>query len=523
QPGRWWGGQGQQVLHESKNTDALGRVLVAFDTPAMQQGDFEYEVTARVTDASRREITGQGSVIVGQLGYTVEFDVPHALWRPGARVEVALTATDPNGNPVEDDGKVVVTRERWVEVWADPEGKRVLGDELERARCEPTFPRPGWQLVSNGYEREEVARFDLRTGKDGRASFAFTPPKEGFHRLRWTSLDDRDDPIQADATLFVADESTQSLGYAAGGIEILVDKDTLTVGEEAEILLMAPQSGRYVLFTVEGEELYSHQVLALDGQVKLVKVPITEAHVPNLVLGAVSIWAEQAWSDQEELIVPPLKSFLDVTVTSDAEVLEPGAQGALDVVVKGHDGKPVVTHLSLALVDEAVAYIQQDYAADPRQFFHGDRRQQRVQLGGSFQHGSFAELERAGEGGVRDRRFGWMETKSEELEQLSALGYGGGGAVAKNMVRQERSGGFRGASDSAAPASPMMDALSLEEGRADSDDGAAPVVRVRSNFSATALWLPDIVTDATGKARVPVTFPDSTTRWRATARGLDVG
>ncbi|MEQ1895127.1 MAG: alpha-2-macroglobulin family protein, partial [Planctomycetota bacterium] len=49
------------------------------------------------------------------------------------------------------------------------------------------------------------------------------------------------------------------------------------------------------------------------------------------------------------------------------------------------------------------------------------------------------------------------------------------------------------------------------------------MVRVRSNFSATALWLPDVVTDAEGKARVPVTFPDSTTRWRATARGLDVG
>ena len=74
-----------------------------------------------------------------------------------------------------------------------------------------------------------------------------------------------------------------------------------------------------MLFTVEGEELYSHQVLALDGQVKLVKVPITEAYVPNLVLGAISIWAEQAWSDQEELVVPPLKSFLDETRASIAE------------------------------------------------------------------------------------------------------------------------------------------------------------------------------------------------------------
>jgi len=522
-PGRWWGGQGQQILHETRSTDALGRVTVAFDTPAIQQGDFEFEVTARVTDASRREITGQGSVVVGQLGYTVEFDVPHALHRPGARVEVALMATDPNGNPVEDSGRVVVARERWVEVWSDPTGKRVLGDELERARGEPAFPRPGWQRVSSGYESEEVARFELVTGKDGRASFAFTPPKEGYHRLRWSSLDERDDPIQADATLFVADESTRSLGYAAGGIEILVDKDTLAVGEEAQILLLAPQSGRHVLFTVEGEELYSHQVLALDGQVKLVKVPITEAHVPNLMLGAVSIWAEQAWSDQEELVVPPVKSFLDVTVTSDAEVYEPGAEGAIQVLVKGHDGKPVATHLSLALVDEAVAYIQQDYAGDARAFFHGERRAQRVQLGGSFQHGSFVELERAGEGGVRDRRFAKDEDDGpRRLAEAAESGSDGWflGQGARSELKQSLGRQYRGPGDSV-PASPMADAVTRENEGGGAEE--SPVVRVRSNFSATALWLPEVVTDAAGQARVPVTFPDSTTRWRATARGIDAG
>ena len=46
-------------------------------------------------------------------------------------------------------------------------------------------------------------------------------------------------------------------------------------------------------------------------------------------------------------------------------------------------------------------------------------------------------------------------------------------------------------------------------------------MRVRSDFRATALWLPDVTTDATGRATVPVRFPDSTTRWKATARACD--
>jgi uncharacterized protein YfaS (alpha-2-macroglobulin family) len=52
---------------------------------------------------------------------------------------------------------------------------------------------------------------------------------------------------------------------------------------------------------------------------------------------------------------------------------------------------------------------------------------------------------------------------------------------------------------------------------------AEPAVRVRADFRETALWTPFVETDAAGKASVPLKFPDSTTRWRATARALDTG
>jgi uncharacterized protein YfaS (alpha-2-macroglobulin family) len=46
----------------------------------------------------------------------------------------------------------------------------------------------------------------------------------------------------------------------------------------------------------------------------------------------------------------------------------------------------------------------------------------------------------------------------------------------------------------------------------------AGAVQVRTDFRATAIWQPDLVTDANGKAQVEVKFPDSLTTWRATAR-----
>ena len=48
--------------------------------------------------------------------------------------------------------------------------------------------------------------------------------------------------------------------------------------------------------------------------------------------------------------------------------------------------------------------------------------------------------------------------------------------------------------------------------------------RVRDYFPDTAFWTPAVVTDkATGQATVKVTFPDSLTTWKATARGLTTG
>ncbi len=513
----WWGGPGQQVFHDTRTSDPAGKVVIAFDSPADARGEHEFTVQARVVDASRREITGQGTIVVAEQGYRVDVEVGHTLHRPGAKVEVTLRASDPNDNPVEDDGRVLVTRERWHEIWRDPEGRDVFGDALGRAQGLPGFPAPGWSLHTQGYEQETIATFDLRTGADGRARLDFTPTEDGTYRIVWTSTDEREAQIRGEATVFVADERTRQLGYRPGGLEILVDQDTLAVGKEATLLVVAPESGRWVLFTVEGEELYHHEVLRLEGQVKLVRVPITELHVPNVFVGALSMWSGQAFQDVEELIVPPVEQFLTVEVASDQADHEPGSEGTLRVLVKDRRGEPVVAALSLAVVDEAVSYIQGDYAIDPRRFFYGDKRARLVQTGGSFQHGSFVELDKNEQGELRDRLYG-LDDERQERKDSGQLALG---QTAKMSLQEGGRAGFRGPGDA-----PSMSAAAESDARMAGNLGVpvqAPSVRVRSDFRATALWLPDVTTDASGRAALKVSFPDSTTRWKATARASDAG
>jgi len=81
-------------------------------------------------------------------------------------------------------------------------------------------------------------------------------------------------------------------------------------------MLVAPTRDRHILFTVEGEDLYSYQLIHLDGPVKLIELPIEEKHVPNIFLSAAMVNDRQVFIDTKQVVVPPVKNFLTVNVSS---------------------------------------------------------------------------------------------------------------------------------------------------------------------------------------------------------------
>ena len=88
----------------------------------------------------------------------------------------------------------------------------------------------------------------------------------------------------------------------------------------------------------------------------------------------------------------PGPEFPHGRVKPDREQYEPREEGALTVTTRDHQGRPVSAEVALGLTDESVYYIQQDYAADPRQFYYGVKRPLLVQTQSTFQQKSYAKL-----------------------------------------------------------------------------------------------------------------------------------
>ena len=156
------GGSGQILKRETLKTDATGKAMLEFESPKDYGQDFEFRIEARVVDASRREITGSGTVRVTRQRYYVHAKPEHNLHQPGDKATVNFRAQDANEQPAVIEGLVKVTREYWEEIWVNPAGKEVKGPELKALQSDGKFPpapqlgqRP-WRLKFRGYHSDEI-------------------------------------------------------------------------------------------------------------------------------------------------------------------------------------------------------------------------------------------------------------------------------------------------------------------------------------------------------------------------------
>ncbi len=549
-PSRWgrhYGG-GQIVKRETLKTDATGKATLAFDTPANAGQDFEYRIEARVTDASRREITGSGTVRVTRQRYYVNPQAEHNLYRPQDKVRVDFKALDANEQPAQVEGKVTVTRDYWYEIWIKPDGAEVKGDELKALQAKhkiwPPLPeRPdqkGWRLKFRGYEHDEVLKQTLKTDVEGNTSLEFKPEREGYYRFAWLSEDAVPNrppqAIRTETTVWVCSNQSAELGYRHGGVEIIADKDTFRAGSEAPVMLVANSPDRYVLFTVEGEDLYHHRLVHMTGTVRLVDLFVDEKYVPNVFLSAVMVADRQIFTDTKQVIVPPTKNFLTVDVKPDRSQYQPRDEGTLTVTTKNDEGKPVSAEVSLGLVDESVFYIQSDYAGDPRKFYFGTKRGHQVQMQSSMNQKSYAKLVKGEKDELieereKERRLGLGRDEEADFrkkdgdlyfsDRLDEARFGIGGAVATRGLSKLSAGR---AMNAPAPAAAPMATGEMTQDKAGKmpmqPSGEEPAVQVRTDFRSTVFWQPDLKTDANGQATVKVKYPDSLTGWKATARAV---
>lgn len=461
-------------------TDEFGNALITFPTesfPNLPGVDLQYQITAKMVDESRREIEGSTSIKVTTQAFYLTAKPQVSLYQPGDTARIDIQSRNPNGAPVATRAKVTLSYVTQREV-KDSSGKVTKAEAVDK-----------------------LAEKTLDIPKEGRTEYNFVPEKQGYYRLDFTAADPFGGKIESTTYLWVAKGTGELAHVAHSGIELVVAKDTVPVGDSLDVLVTSKYSDAYVLLTAESDGLYWSKVEYMPKNSLQFTLPVTKAFQPNITLTATLVRDNQMFTEKEEIRVPPVDEFLTVKLIAPKQEFRPREKATIEVEIADHKGNPVEADLSLGVMDASVLYIQSETRGDIRAYFYGRQRPYNVRTTSSWAFHSHG-------------RDGLPENDS--------------GDAWWNQIQASRAAGVT-AFDEAAPAAPMA-AAELSDGRqlaksapnraakkekADAD--AFAETEIRSEFPDTVFWAANLRTSADGKAKVDITFPDSLTTWRLTS------
>lgn len=482
-------------------TDSQGRGTYQMNTDQQGWQNSEYLFEARVTDSSRREVVGQGTVRVTLQPYFAYVYPAQQLYRPGETVLVNVKTLNANDSPVSVEGRLVVTRDRWREIWVGPSGERLSGEEYRerqktspRSRSSRNGDLSAYRLEYEVREVEDVDAASLKTNEKGEAVYELKLEKEGLYHFKWVGIVPDSPPVIATGSIWVSSAQSNERAFR-GPLKIITDEGAFKVGQQAPVLVTTPTPGRYVLVAAWADNVLEYKVVQIEGTARMIPFAVTRAWIPNVQLNAIMVDDYLQYNDSKEITVLPEDVFLKVEVKPNKDIFLPGQEMEIQLEARDYEGKPVESELAISVVDEAVYAIQPELAPEIEAFFYGQRRQFNTYGGSSLQYRPFLKENnpsKANDMAESIRRRGFSPEGAVDLAQDSSV-------VSKSQV---------------------LAAVAPTAAVAESAAGSFVEVVVRTDFRNTAYWNPSVITDKEGRASVKAHLPESLTAWRVTARGI---
>jgi alpha-2-macroglobulin len=433
-------------------TDENGHLEIA-QTLELSEKNVSQQVSFRsnVTDVAGNIVSGTTSVTVHQSEIYVGVRSLSYVGKEGEETSFEVLALDWDSNPVTDQTVTVkFVERRWFSVQVQ--------DKQGQLRWETSV------------RDIPVTQTNMLTGEDGKATASFVPPAGGVYKVIVTVRDTKGHTHQSSAYTWVSSDDYVAWRQTNDrAFNLIVDKDTYSPGDTAEILIAQPfEHDVYALVTYERGHVYKQNVILLKGNSTTYKLAITEDMAPISYISVVVISGADAERSggpnfkvgMASIRVDTHQQELDVNVTADQKLAGPGETVTYTVETKDYSGKPVSADVSLAVVDKAALALAPSNSQRILEAFYHDQA-----LGIRTALGIVLNAE---------------DYNAQYLESIPEGGGMGGGGV----------------------------------------DESLGVISVRENFKDTAFFDGQAVTDEDGKAQFTVTLPENLTTWQADVRAI---
>ncbi|MBN1798060.1 MAG: tetratricopeptide repeat protein [Spirochaetales bacterium] len=468
----------------TEKTDEQGLLTLVFETTPFSAGSL---LVFKGTLLSEN-VTTQSKVVLASFGFFANVTTKRQVSLAGEPVEITVNTADPAGNPVSRELELhVLVRE------VEEEDPLLSGIPWLTRQAAPTWAE------------KELKVLPLRTDENGSARISYTPEQGGQYVFRIQGKDRLGNIVSAQTFAMVSGQEDKI------ALRIFTEQQHYRVGDKADIRIISRlELPRLALFTFEGEGVITYLLKEIKRGENPLQFAIEHEHFPNFVVSL----AIMDGNKLEAASLPfTVERKLLVSIKPEQENYEPGQTARIRVEVKDHQGNPVESEFSLALVNEAIFASYRDPAQDIVSFFQkGAERQtfMRFETSCTFFYlpdtrktvGEFldeeARLIREAEKEYRDKKEIIARTDEENAQQDL------GGLVA-------------GGEQPATTAKDMP--VDVTTGNLNDDVNQISEQARKEKMGMEGYWQVFVITEADGTAVLDVPLPESITAYRLTVKG----
>jgi alpha-2-macroglobulin len=522
--------------------------------------DYVFVISAEVTDASRRAVTGNSNVFITRGSFSI-FTTPDKYFtEPGKPVVLKINSADFNDKPVETDFKVIIHY--------------------------PVDPNDRYLNIKEG-EKDSLTG---RTDKSGKAIISYYPRnyRSGYYNYTVTAKDEKGRVITTQSSFYYGQNNYYNYNWQ--GVEIVTDKDSYEKGDSLTAYIFLPSPKTDLLLTYESNEIFYYKKISTKDKSIVIKEKLGERFAPSFNISVTFMKYGKFFNNSKQVGVLAKDKFLNISILPDKKEYKPRDNALYKVIVKDYNGNPIKnTGISFGVVDESIYAIKEDETQDIKSFFYapqysyiptnnsysytqssGQSRKLTAidknyfdqglneQRGNGKLYGKIKNKEGKILAGIKlvlnsknnfyltttDTSGNYEFTKIRQGEyslyffnpQNSLL------IIDKVVIDKEKefaaiidlpieqfqigvlNRGGREESDFALVATneemkgaPQMMEKSMNMARVDYKEAI-----VRSNFADAAYWVPDVRTNENGIAEVKFKMPDNLTTWRTSVKGFTI-
>ncbi|MCR5164280.1 MAG: alpha-2-macroglobulin, partial [Thermoguttaceae bacterium] len=531
-----------------------GKAEITLDTSLAAalygNSDHRYRIEADVEDASRRVISGSGTVLAARSPFKVNVWARRAWLEIGDQIPVSFAAKTLDGKPVKGSAKVHV---------------------FELSYDEKGTPN-----------QKEIQTADLVLSEDGMANYTLKATHSGQFRIACvvTSEGEKPKTIEGATIITVRGKEFAGSDLRFNELEIIPDRSEYQPGDVMKLMINTNQpDATVVLFERAQDGVCSNpRFIQMNGKSQLVELPVRRCDQPNFFIEALTTAKCQVYAVTKEICVPPEKRILNLEVIPSKDRFLPGEKAEVTVRLTDQQGKPFVGETVLTVYDKSLEYIsggsnisdiyrhfwswkRSHYPETRSTTFLNSSNMQKpnssmmTDLGGFWNFQVYGEL-RSGFGlrlnhatdvflrkakrrmnSFRGRMLraedadedGAMMVEEEAVEEMAmdaapmAMGSVAPAPAAAPMM--EKAAGM--AMANGAKAKQSLQSEMKKDGNLGSDKAKEEkklvAATIRKNFADTAFWSASLVTNEKGEARVDFPMPENLTTWKVCAWAMGEG